>query len=399
MIKKLYFEDSYTRSFDAEIINIEKNGNDFDVELDATYFYPSSGGQIHDLGYIDGIPLIDVFIQGDKIIHRLTNSPGSKKVKCEIDFERRYDFMQQHSGQHLLTSVLESGFEYKTLSSQLGEEHSTIELDTPGISEEQIYTAEHEVLKIISEAVPIKSYFVKKEELKEISIRKMVDIDEEIRIVEIDGKDFSMCGGTHLKNTSEINLVKIIGSEKIRGNTRLFFLCGKRAFRNYQQINNLLENIKKTLGVPDQEIQKKVENLISGNKNLYKEIGNLYITIFEYEISTLDRERKNGYLVKTKIFENVDRSTVQQYAKKLSELEKSIGIIALKTIDNIYLFFVSSKDVSIDMSVELREFVSGYGGKGGGSPFFAQGGIPFIKEIDQLLYALKDKIHGYLKNA
>lgn len=399
MIKKLYLEDPYTDSFDAEIINVKKHGDNFDIELDLTYFYPASGGQLHDLGYIDGIPLIEVFNAGDKIIHRLTGSPESKKVKCQIDFERRYDFMQQHSGQHLLTSVMESEFGYKTLSSQLGEEHSTIELDTPGISEEKILTAELEVLRLIAEAIPIKSYFVKKEELEDISVRKMVEVEEEIRIVEIHGKDYSMCGGTHLKSTSEISMVKITGSEKIRGNTRLYFLCGKRAFQNYQNKSILLNDIRKILGVSDQQITNKIENLISDNKNLFKEIGNLYITLFDYEISGLENERKSGYIVKRKIFANVDRTVVQQYAKKLSELEKSIGLIALKTIDNIYLFFVRSQDVSVDMSVELKNFVTCYGGKGGGSPFFAQGGIPFTENIDDILNTLENKILGYIKNA
>ena len=399
MTRKLYFQDPYIAFFDAEITNSIFNGDFYEIDLDATCFYPTSGGQLHDKGFINGIEVFDVLLKDNNIIHCLNANPDFKNVKCEIDFSRRYDFMQQHTGQHLLTSVFESEYNYKTLSSQLGEEYSTIELDTSIISENEIFHVEIETLKFIRQAIPVKAYFVNKDELKNIPIRKIVDIDEEeIRIVEIENVDHCLCGGTHLRNTSEINLIKVIGSEKIRGNIRLYFLCGNRAFTDYREKVEKFYSIRKDLGINDSELIPKIESLISENKNLKKDISNLNEQLFDYELSGLESERESDYLFKVKIFENIDRQAAGLYAKKLMDLNKSIGLIAINDRDMTHLFFVRSDNVNLNMAQILKDFLNEYGGKGGGKENFAQGGAKQINNIKQILLELSETLKEELKN-
>jgi len=392
MTEKLYHQNSYVKSFDAKIINKEKKGKLWEVELDRTYFYPTSGGQLYDTGLIDNKPVTEVKISGDRIIHILAENPENDYVKCEIDFNRRYDFMQQHTGQHLLTTILDKLYGFKTISSQLGEEHSTIDLDTSEITENIFRKTESKVFEYIRKNLTVKTYFVEKEELDKIPVRKVIDIEDVIRMVEIDGIDYSLCGGTHLKNTSEVNLIKIINSEKVRGNVRLYFLCGKRALEDYQNRWKILNDVKNLFSVSEEQLIKKLDIIISENKTLKKKIIKLNSKLTDYELSNIEREREEGALVKVKVFEGEDRLTAQKYAEKLTELKSAVGLIASENEGKVHLFFVRSKDVEINMNDIMRDFVKKVGGGGGGKPDFAQGGTDGIKNLDKLLINLREEI-------
>jgi len=398
MTEKLYHQNSYVKSFDAKIINKEKKGKLWEVELDRTYFYPTSGGQLYDTGLIDNKPVTEVKISGDRIIHILAENPENDYVKCEIDFNRRYDFMQQHTGQHLLTTILDKLYGFKTISSQLGEEHSTIDLDTSEITENIFRKTESKVFEYIRKNLTVKTYFVEKEELDKIPVRKVIDIEDVIRMVEIDGIDYSLCGGTHLKNTSEVNLIKIINSEKARGNVRLYFLCGKRALEDYQNRWKILNDVKNLFSVSEEQLIKKLDIIISENKTLKKKIIKLNSKLTDYELSNIEREREEGALVKVKVFEGEDRLTAQKYAEKLTELKSAVGLIASENEGKVHLFFVRSKDVEINMNDIMRDFVKKVGGGGGGKPDFAQGGTDGIKNLDKLLKNLREEIINKVKH-
>jgi alanyl-tRNA synthetase len=200
------------------------------IYLDRTAFYPTSGGQPHDLGTLGGQPVIEVIDEGERIVH-VTAAPvlASGNISGEIDWSRRYDHMQQHTGQHLLSAVFAERFGFQTLSFHMGSEVSTIELATAELSESQIDEAERQANVIASESRPVHIRF---EEAAAVDgLRKPSERSGTLRIIEIDGLDRSACGGTHVRSSSETAPLQIRKAEKIRGNVRIEFVCGLRAVK------------------------------------------------------------------------------------------------------------------------------------------------------------------------
>lgn len=215
--KRLYLDQSDLSVFSATIIRTFPHGSQHAVILDQTAFYPTSGGQMHDTGTINGIEVIDVIEQDDEILH-LVNSPLQVgKAECQINWQRRFDFMQQHTGFHILARCFVNVTGARTLASHLGEQISTIDVDLKEIHEEQIKAVEDLAQRIIFEDRKVKAYWPHPAEVDKDRLRKELVAREEMRLVEIDGFDVDPCGGTHVRSTGQVGLVKIIRWDKIRG--------------------------------------------------------------------------------------------------------------------------------------------------------------------------------------
>ena len=232
------------------------------VKLDRTYFYPDgAGGQLGDRGTIDGKRVLGILKRNNEILHILGENIENNEVMCEIDAKRRFDISQQHTGQHILSAVFQNDFNARTISFHMGEEYSTIDLDTIYLTKEMVEEVERKCLKHIIEAKDIKVYFIDRNKISLKPFRKIPDkLPERARVVEIPGVDLSLCGGTHVKNTAEVGLIKILKWEKVRGkNTRVYFICGNRALKDYQLKNSILYDIGNILSVGIKDVLEKIE--------------------------------------------------------------------------------------------------------------------------------------------
>ena len=242
MTERLYYHDSYIREFQARV-----TGSSLDqraVYLDRSAFYPSSGGQPHDLGSLGGIPVLDVVDEGDRVAHVLSSPwAGSEDVSGSIDWSRRLDHMQQHTGQHLLSALFAEVLGIETVSFHLGPDSSTIELAKAQVDLEELHVAEERANTIVSENRPVTVGF--EDAAAAEGLRKPTGRTGEIRVVTIAGLDRSACGGTHVRATGEIGPILMRSLEKIRGNTRVEFLCGGRAVRRARSDFDLLSGLSR----------------------------------------------------------------------------------------------------------------------------------------------------------
>src|ERR1700747_2440700 len=227
--ERLYYRDSFLREFDAQVISCEKEGDCWKVVLDRTAFYPTSGGQPHDTGKLGDVPVIEVADAEHKVVHYASAEVPVGPVHGVIDWPRRIDHMQQHTGQHLLSAAFIELFGFQTVSFHLGKETSTIDLDTPAVIPKQPEEAERRVNEVIFEDKPVVIRFGTAEELIEAGIRKKVEREGILRAIEVEGFDRQPCGGTHLERTGQAGLLLIRKLERSREVWRVEYVCGYRA--------------------------------------------------------------------------------------------------------------------------------------------------------------------------
>jgi alanyl-tRNA synthetase len=247
---RLYYGDAYTHAFDAQVV--EKSADGKRVYLDRTYFYPTSGGQPHDTGDLSGAAVTEVVDEGERIAHVLAEPIEGDLVQARIDWNRRFDHMQQHSGQHVLSAVFLERFGFETLSFHMGAEVSTVDLGTKELTPEQIAAAEERINEIVQAAVPLSVSFENAASVQ--ALRKESRRTGTLRVIEIQDVDRSACGGTHVRSTAEIGPVQIRGSEKVRGNVRLEFICGTRAIRRSRRDFQVLAELGQQSAAPPEKL-------------------------------------------------------------------------------------------------------------------------------------------------
>lgn len=257
MTETLYYKDIDKTEFNAEVLEVIREKKGWKVILDKTCFYPEGGGQPADKGRINDIPVTDVQKEGNSIYHYLSRNPGTGTVYGKIDTHRRHDFMQQHTGQHIISGALWQVGKYKTVSVHMGTDYTTIEIEAAEIPEEDLVKAETMANKVITGDLPITPIYTNHRELDKFPLRKPTTREGDIRLVKIGDFDCVGCGGLHFDRTRKVELVKAIGVEKIRGNTRIAWKIGKRAFEDYREKVNITSDLKRLLETnPEQFVQK-----------------------------------------------------------------------------------------------------------------------------------------------
>ncbi|MDI3310391.1 MAG: DHHA1 domain-containing protein [Thermoanaerobacterium sp.] len=394
MVEKLYYHDSYKSSFSAEIVDINFANGYYEVLLDETYFYPESGGQPADGGFIDGIKVENVILRDDKVIHVLKTAPKNKFVNCEIDWEKRFDNMQQHSGQHLLSAVFYKLFNAETESFSIGRDSSHITLTNSNLSEDNIKEVEIETNRLIYSNLPIITYFIGNEELKRLPLRKKPKVDENIRIVEIKDFDYSPCGGTHVKSLGEIGIVKIKKFERTKKGLRIEFVCGFRAFNDYLKKNNYINSLITSLSAKEEEILEKVDKILDENKELKKELIKLRDNILQYEAEKLIAESINlkNFKLVAKIFNDKDMKELRTLSQIITK-EKGIICILCSTTNCGNIVISRSDDVDVNINSFFKTILDVIEGNGGGNQKTCQGS----GKIDNLDLAL-DKAISLISN-
>jgi alanyl-tRNA synthetase len=294
--QRLYYDDAYTTRFRARVADLREREGATEVELEATYFYPEGGGQLGDRGTLGGAPVLDVQAAEDgRVWHRLGGGirPGGE-VEAEVDWARRFDHMQQHTGQHILSAAFERVAAAPTLSSTLGEERSVIEVALGGADWRLVERVEEAANRLVWEDRPLVFHWVDEEGAKRFALRKAPAVSGRIRVVEIPEWDASACGGTHARRTGEVGSIKVLHWEKVRGNLRFGFVCGGRALRDHAWRTEAMVEAARRHTLADRELVPHLERAAGERDELRKGLGALTHRLIEAEARELAGARSDA---------------------------------------------------------------------------------------------------------
>ncbi|MBC8059407.1 MAG: alanyl-tRNA editing protein AlaX-L [Clostridiaceae bacterium] len=398
ILEKSYYENIYQKEFTAEIINVTEKDNKYHVELDKSYFYPNTDGQVCDTGWINNFPVMFIYEENSRIYHVLEVKPIKiHRVSCVIDFDKKFTIMQQNLGKHVLSICFQELFNANTISSPSGS--SFIEIDK-NLLQEDLLKVEEMSNKLISDNIKIQVLYPNNAELKKMNIKKSnANKNEEIRVVQILDFQACPCKALHPISTIEIQMIKLTKLEK-RGNiSRIEFICGRAAVSDYLDKYMAIEKMSKLFGCKDIEVLQKVEALSGELKKALAEKSSLKSEIADYEVLdmlTSAETIKDVRIIKS-IYNDVDIKHTNVLATKLVSFPKVIILFGAKTADKTYLLFMCSKDLNlISMNLLLKDAITLIDGKGGGSDFSAQGAGKSANNLSSSLEYAYNKVKGLL---
>jgi len=388
MTERLYYRDSMLRKFDAQVISCEKEGERWKIVLDRTAFYPTSGGQPHDLGKLNGVPVVEVADDAEKkVVHYAAADIPVGAVHGEIDWARRFDHMQQHTGQHLLSAAFIELFQFPTVSFHLGKENSTIDLQAPSVVPRHLEEAERRVNEIIFEDRPVVIRFGTAEELEGLGIRKKVERDGVLRAIEVEGFDRQPCGGTHLERTGQAGLLLIRKMERRRDLWRLEFVCGLRALVAARGDFAALTQAAALLSCGLADVPDVLGKLVEKARQSNSAAMSLEKRLAEYEAREMLAANSPGTTAAPRIIVTALEDASFTYLQHLtSALVRPGGVIALVGGRSTgHVMFAKAAEIAGDMGAVFRESAKEFGAKGGGGSNQAQGSVADPAKVEELL--------------
>jgi alanyl-tRNA synthetase len=374
----LYYRDAYLRRFRGRIIARQMLEGKPAVALDRTVFYPTGGGQPNDTGILGGVDVLDVVAADGLIWHVIASDISADEVEGEIAWARRYDHMQQHTGQHVLSQAFVRVCGAETVAFHLGTAASTIDLGRADVGADQIAAAEAAAAAVVDDALPVTAAFVSQVQLSAIPLRKPPKVTEDVRVVQVAGFDWSACGGTHVANTAQIGLIKIVGTERRGAELRVSFLCGGRARADYARLQLLAGGIASRFSVGQDEVPAAVDRLLNEHRAVRKELADLEGQWAEATAAALWAAAE---LCGPARIVSLIADYPLERAKRVAQLLRTRpGAVVLLGIggDRPQLIFTRADDVSLDAGALLRDAAAAGGGRGGGRPDWAQGGAPTL---------------------
>jgi alanyl-tRNA synthetase len=394
MTLRLYYTDSMLTSFDATVQEAAASEAGTRVVLDQTAFYPTSGGQPFDTGRLGGWPVVDVFDRDDGEVEHLVAGhvePG-QQVAGEIDWGRRFDHMQQHTGQHVLSAAFERRARARTVSFHLGTDGATIDLARE-VSPEDILEAEALANAVVWENRAVAVRFASAEEAAALPLRKEPSRSGELRLVEVPGFDLSACGGTHVTETGRIGIIAVTGWERFKGGSRIAFVCGERALRSHRRLRDVTLAASRVLSVGGDELAEATERLQTEQrdrarqfKRLEEELARFRAVVWRDEAETIGALR--GVL---RIDTEMAPATLKALALAVVEAPGLVAVL-VGGGSPTPVVMARSSDVTVDAAAWIRAATGTMGGRGGGRPELAQGGI--LAEPDRVMTFTRDWLAG-----
>ncbi|BDH59984.1 alanyl-tRNA editing protein [Lysinibacillus sp. PLM2] len=387
-----YYQDSMIKDFTANIVRtgMEEDGRPF-IVLSNTAFYPTGGGQPHDTGKIEDLDVIDVEKIENEIRHYVNADPSAlpNEVKGTVDWARRFDHMQQHCGQHILSAAFVELFDFSTVSFHLGSELVTIDLNTNMITDEQLSLAENRANEIILENRPIETRWISKSELSQYPLRKDVTVDEDIRLVIIPDFDYNGCGGTHPSSTGQVSLLKIMDIEKMKNNIRISFVCGNRVLKQLAMRKQVLSAVARSLSVPEEDAADAVNKLLKDSKATEKALGEAQESLLTFEGKELMSQSDKKIIAKA--FKNRTIQELQKLGRYIvSENDKIVALLVAENEDKLQFVAASGKNAGKSMKELSANVLPLINGKGGGKDFFVQGGGEKMISANDLLTRMEN---------
>ncbi len=385
MTIRLYYSDSYLTDFEATVVDRAEDGRR--IYLDRTAFYPTSGGQPHDTGWLGGVAVGDVVDEGERIAHLLTAPCGTERVVGRIDWTRRFDHMQQHTGQHLLSAVFEELLHLPTVSVHFGDAAPTLDLDGGGLTPEQARAVEERANALVADNRPVTVGF--EDAAGAADLRKASAREGTLRIVTIRDLDRSACGGTHVSATGEIGPILLRKIERVRKTARVEFLCGRRAVGRARADYDALARLGTALSASVDEAADVVVARLGELKEATGALREAQGRLNEYrarELYQQTAERRDGgrtYVERRKegLPDNV-RGLAQAYAA----LPRAVFIAAMEEPPSILI--AASEDSGVNAGEVIKSALAKVGGRGGGSPRIAQGTVPSREALELVLASI-----------
>ena len=393
MTDRLYFIDPYLRSFTARLAGRRTRDGRTEVCLDRTAFYPEGGGQPADHGLLAAARVIDVQVDdGGLVWHTLDGAlDGDEEVLGQVDWPRRFDHMQQHHGQHLLSAAFEELHQLPTLAFHLGAEYATIDL--PGdVDEATIRAAEDLANQVIWEDRPVEARFVPADELATVPLRKPPTVEGPVRVVSVPGFDHSACGGTHPRTTGAVGLLHVRRRERRGGETRIEFVCGRRALRDLRTRGGLLVRIASGMSVGLEELEEAIARLRDQEAAHRKRLGAVMERLLALEAHDLvaAAPEAGGAPLVRQVRDTLDLAEARLLASAIAA-EGGIALLGLRG-EKAQVLLARPAGHTLDCGRVLREALSAVGGRGGGQPQMAQGGVPDPSQLEALLDGLAARI-------
>jgi alanyl-tRNA synthetase len=381
MTEKIFRRDAYCREITARISGKERRENQFLVRLDRTIFCPEGGGQPADSGTINGLPLLALEADHEDIVHVLAQDPGEGEACLQLDFPRRYDHMQQHTAQHLLSQVLLRLFAAPTLSFAIGPEHASIEIGRADFGEEEAKALEAECARLVFANLAVRIF--ESDDPSALHLRKPPKVEGMIRVVEIDGFDQSACGGTHLKSSAEIGLLKIVRTERVRANIRLYYTAGYRSLKDYQLKHGVAQRLQRLVTQPLAEIPAQVECLLQERDELRRALKKVQRRELEQEIAG---ETAGSSPLVVREFSGLDPAELRFFVAALIKAGKHA--LVFQRSQPAYIIIGRGPGDFDLRSINARIFAL-LNGKGGGSANLVEGRAEDFSRINEVADLLR----------
>ncbi len=403
--ERLYYDQSDLFVFEAKVVEQVKHDDKWLVRLDKTAFYPTSGGQPHDIGWLGSSRVVDVFVMDDAVYH-LVDSPCAilEFVEGRIDIERRVDHMQQHAGQHIISACFEQKYDIDTVGFHLGDEFVTIDLDVSILSEDKLQKVERMANQIVFDDRKISSVFVTPSKLNEFHLRHAPKVNENIRIVQIEAFDNNACGGTHPSSTGKVGQIKLLKTEKVRSGIRLWFVCGSRALREHNKSHSVIQQLGRVFSTGREEIIDSVEKHMFAYQEQKKQNALLVnrLAVMEAKQLYMSSEIQNdNSLLCCTVIEVIPGISYLKFLIKNYEtfaMSRPYMLALVAQIDNRVFVQVACSGQGVRSANEwIKPLFSTFRGKGGGNEHFAQGSITAPSDGNNSLLA-KQFVH-FLKSA
>jgi alanyl-tRNA synthetase len=392
--ERLYYSDSHLIEFEARVVDVTERVSGWTaVVLNRTAFYPTGGGQPGDTGTLDGMRVVECIDDGDRgVLHIVQGITPARDaiVRGRVDWPRRLDHIQQHTGQHILSQAFVTLFNAPTRGFRVLDTACEIDVELQAPTTEKIERAVELANNVIWEDRAITIRNVTSAEASELSLRKEPSREGELRLIEIDGFDLTPCGGTHAYRTGEVGMIAVRSWERAKGLTRIDFVAGTRALADYRKANRSAREVAALFSAARDDIAQLSSHLLEENKELHRRIRVLEEIAAEVEAQKLLAGASSG--VVTRVFEGRDAESLKKLAQALIANPGTIALLGSRDKDTARLVFARSSDAPGDMNLLMREACAMLDGRGGGKPDLAQGGGKRVERLEEIITLVSSKL-------
>ena len=377
MTEKLFYEDSYIKEFQARVLSCRERNGGYQAVLTRTAFFPEGGGQSADTGFLytkegEEIRVTDVHEKDGVVYHHISQPvQEGTEVRGKLDFQERFSKMQQHTGEHILSGLVNRHFGYRNVGFHLGTQEVTMDYDGV-LTEEDLRQIEYEANEAVAENIPVKVLYPSKEELKNIIYRSKIEIEGQIRIVQIPGYDSCACCAPHVKETGSVGLIKIVGAVHYKGGMRVSILCGFRALEDYRMKERNVAEISNLLSAKQEDTAQAVEHLgqeLNRQKEKNKALQERYVALCLENIRKNKEPEENIFLFE----EELDPAARRDFVNKAMEMTQGLAGVFVGADDSGYQYVLGSRRP--DIQETGKKLNARFQGKGGGRPPMIQGSL------------------------
>ena len=375
MTEKLFYEDSHMITFSAVVKACEKVGDYYEAVLDRTAFFPEGGGQYADTGLIDGVKVLDAHERDGVIYHKVEKElPVGKQVEGRIDWEERFSKMQHHSGEHIVSGLVNSIYGYDNVGFHMGKDAVTMDFNG-ALSKEQLKEIEKKANEAVVKNLDIQVLYPSKEELSEINYRSKIEIEGQVRIVIVPGYDTCACCAPHVKKTGEFGLIKLIGVQNYKGGVRVSMLCGFRAIDDYEAKSESVKRISVLLSAKEAEVADEVARLKEELASQKGRVAEMQQKLLQYKVNELPENEALVVLFESDLSGDAPRELVNLLLERGTE----VGVVFAETGENQYRYVIGSKVVDVRSFAKMLN--EKFAGRGGGKPEMVQGSVSGAAEV------------------